>query len=54
MWLVKETDFGKAEPTIELHEEQKKKKKAWGFDGAAQKCGRTVRCPGFLLQGKGV
>jgi hypothetical protein len=26
MWLVKETDFGKAEPTIELHEEQKKKK----------------------------
>jgi hypothetical protein len=26
MWLVKETDFGKAEPTIELHEEQKKEK----------------------------
>jgi hypothetical protein len=32
MWLVKETDFGKAEPTIELHEEQKKKaKKSMGF-----------------------
>jgi len=24
MWLVKETDVGKAEPTIELHEEQQK------------------------------
>jgi hypothetical protein len=25
MWLVKETDAGKAGPTIELHEEQAKK-----------------------------
>jgi hypothetical protein len=24
MWLVKETDAGKAGPTIELHEEQQK------------------------------
>jgi len=25
MWLVKETDAGKAGPTMELHEEQQKK-----------------------------
>jgi hypothetical protein len=31
MWLVKETGAGKAGPTIELHEEQRKN--AWDFDG---------------------